>query len=441
MSVGDIMKVSGFENIISIEQFEYVGNVNEHEKCCFTCYAKEQDAEALLDLVDSDCTYEDEEFFFLGHISEVVISKDISGSRVDVVSVGKTYIYDVDSHYRVFQNSEKTLTDVLSKLKSMSDVKCDDKKGKVIEGILVQENITDWRFVVYLVESVGEYIFPCEKTFIGSCGSNRVELSEEECVDYKYSVGTDGVKLFCRVNKKFSLGDIVNWRAKELVVCKKKYVLEHGQYYFEYHLFEIRDNKDKCEICNEAFLEAVVKDNDDPDKKGRIKVSFSNEMIEDCMESDAIWLERECFYSTKGFGVVFIPSVGDKVIVKILNGRGIVLGSLRTESFNEVVKNQDSKYIVLDETVFIEYSEGGFHFTNKENTLSLSDEKVTVIIGEKVQLIMDAEKVFVCRDKVAVEISEDLKVSTNKYLIESKNETSISAGNVNIKGKNGVNIN
>ena len=95
------MKVSGFENIISIEQFEYVCNVNEHEKCCFNCYAKEQDAEALLDLVDSDCTYEDEEFFFLGHISEVVISKDISGSRVDVVSVGKTYIYDVDSHYRV----------------------------------------------------------------------------------------------------------------------------------------------------------------------------------------------------------------------------------------------------------------------------------------------------------------------------------------------------
>ncbi|RKW37645.1 MAG: hypothetical protein D8H95_42465, partial [Lachnospiraceae bacterium] len=62
------MKISGFENIIAIEEFEYITKVNEHERCNFVCYVKEKDIETLVDLVGSDCEYKNEQFYFLGHV-------------------------------------------------------------------------------------------------------------------------------------------------------------------------------------------------------------------------------------------------------------------------------------------------------------------------------------------------------------------------------------
>ncbi len=435
------MRISGFENVISIEEFEYCSEVNEHEQCRFVCYAREKNVDSLLKLNDSDCTYEDERFSFNGHIREVTVSRDISGNRIEVISVGKTYMYDEDIHFRIFQNAEKTLSDILSKLGSMSDVKHEGEKDRVIEGIVIQNGITDWDFAKSLSRMLCENIFPGENTFIARSGKEQVELAEDECIDYKYTIGRNCDRLFCRVNRNLKMGTVVEFNGKKLVVCKKKYVLEKEQYYFEYFLREVKEEVNDIVIENDVLLEAIVSDNNDPDKKGRVKVSFNIDVMEDSMGDSPIWIERGCFYATKGYGAVFIPAVDDKVIVKITNGKAIVLGSLRTEAYNESFQSQNNKYFLLDEKVFVEYKEGCFTITNKENNVNVSDKQITINMGDKNQVVIESGKVCIQIDKSAVEIASDIKASSGKIIVEANNDASMSATTVNIKGKSGVNIN
>lgn len=441
MLIGDFMKISGFENIISIEKFEYCGTANEHESCHFVCYAKEKEAKSFLKVADTDCTFEDEKFSFQGHITQISVSRDISGAKIEAFATGMTYYYDQDFHNRIFQNEEKTLSDILSKLESMSDIKHKSKQEKVIKPIVIQDGKTDWLFVKELALLLGENIFTGETVYIGHHGAKKIELTEEECIDYRYSITVHGRTLFCRIQHNLYLGDVVSFNSKDFFVCKKKYILENQQYYFEYFLNEIQRSAKTISVNNDAFLTAAVKDNNDPERKGRVKVSFASEEMEDCMEDSAPWLERECFFSTKEFGAAFIPANGDRVVVKISKGKGIVMGSLRTEAFNEIVQDQDSKYLVLADKVFIEYKDDCFVINNQQNKISLSKENFAANIGDKVKVKIESGKACIQIDKTAIEIAGDLKATASKYIVEAKSDASITASNINIKGKSGVSIN
>lgn len=435
------MKISGFDNMICLEKFEYCSKVDEHEMCQFVCYVREKDIDSFLNLNDSDCTVEDDEFSFAGHIKEIALSKDISGNCLEVTLIGKSYLYDEDVHNRIFQDPEKTISDILSKSGSMSDVNYAGKQDKPINEVIIQKDCTDWVFIKYLANLVGEKVFAGEKIVIAAETSEKISLSEEDCIDYKYCIGGKGARVYCRLSKNYSLGSIVSFYNKEFLLCGKKYLLDAGQFYFEYVLYEKKENDCKILVVNDELLEAVVSDNNDPDNMGKVKVTFSSDTMEDCMENDAIWIEQESFYSTKSFGTVFIPAVDDKVLVSVKNGKPYVFGSLRTESFNEAYQSQNNKCIILDDNVFIEYNDGSFVITNKDNSVSLSDKQVSVKIGDKSQMIVESGKANIQIDKTNVEITGDISGTAGKILIEAKNEASISATNINIKGKSGVSIN
>ena len=42
------MEISGFEKIISIDEFEYLSEVNQHEQCHFSCSVAENDLDNLM---------------------------------------------------------------------------------------------------------------------------------------------------------------------------------------------------------------------------------------------------------------------------------------------------------------------------------------------------------------------------------------------------------
>ena len=434
------MKISGFENVISINEFEYCGKKDEHEVCHFVCNVRDSDVDALINLNDSDCKVEDDFFSFEGHITEVSLSKDISGNRIEVSLIGKSYLYDEETHNRIFQNPQKTISDILSSSGSMSDIKYAGRQEKIINDIIIQDNSTDWEFIKHLAHVIGENVFCGDGILIAAEGNDKVELSEEECIDFKYCIGRKGSHLYCRINKNLSIGSVVSFNNKIFILDSKKYILEEGQYYFEYCMIE-KDNNRRVAVHNEGLLEAVVKNNNDPDKMGKLQLSFESEDMEDCMKDNAAWIEQVSFYSSKEYGAVFIPAVDDKVLVGIKNGKAYVLGSLRTAAFNETYQSYKNKYMLLDDKVYVEYKDGSFTITNKDNTVSLSDKQVSFKIGEKTQMIMESGKAIIQIDKTAIEITGDISGTTGKVTIEAKNDASISATNVNIKGKSGVSIN
>ena len=63
------MEISGFEKIISIDEFEYLSEVNQHEQCHFSCSVAENDLDNLMSKVDTECSFADGDFKFKGLVT------------------------------------------------------------------------------------------------------------------------------------------------------------------------------------------------------------------------------------------------------------------------------------------------------------------------------------------------------------------------------------
>lgn len=435
------MKISGFENIISIERFEYQNCMDSHVLCSFSACIKADDVDSALGMVDSDIDFEDDNFKFTGHVTDVAVSNDISGAYIEVKTIGKTYLCDQDRYSRVFQQGDKTISDILSHMKSMSDIEFQGKNAPVIENIIFQNDDTEWVFIRRLVNRLGFHIFSQDKAFIGEYGSNQVEIEEEKLIDYRINVGSKASYMICRMDTSFEIGTQVKYSGKQYYVGSKKYVLEKEKYYYEYVLYEIKDGTDVQEESIDTYLYAKVTDNNDPDKKGRLRVDFENESIEDCMKDSPIWIDRIDTYASKGLGPIYIPQIDDTVRVHLHNGDSKIVGCVRTDAYGSPYENCDNKYFLLDDDIFIQYGDGKLTIHDKDNQVEVSGEEISITSGDKVSIVAAKDKVLMQKDKAVIEITSDINASGGKFIVEAKGDASIIGTSVNIKGKSGVSIN
>lgn len=446
------MKISGFENIISIIRFEYLGEVNQHERCSFACDVKERDIDSLMGKVDSDCTFKDDVFEFKGHITDIAVTRDISGVLLEACAVGSTWVFDQERHWRVFQDREKKLSDVIKVLSSMKKVPNRVTNECEIPGILVQDGITDWSFAVNLATLAGEFVFPGESTFISNKGDAQGELKDEELISSRFTVTLEGALLFCRIRRNLALGDVVTYKGRQLMVFRKRYFKEHCSYHFEYLLKETKEPNDSVMIANSAVFEAEVLNNSDDEHMGRIQVSFTKKddgiEIEDPMQDNAAWLPVESFFATKDHGAVFIPAKGDKVIVRIFNGYGTVSGELRTEQFNQIIKDPKNQSVMLDKTTYIK-CDNESNGKNKsiiiqkgKNKLEMFDEKLDFHSDKQVCISIDTKSLNISVSKSQAKLADDLEVKTGDMTVNAGGAFSVdSKSNVNIKGRSGVSLN
>lgn len=435
------MVISGFEKIISIDKFEYLSSIDRHAVCSFSASIRAEGAEAALKMAGRDIRFEDDSFKFTGQVDEVAVYNDISGVFIDVKAVGKTSLCDKDKHRRVFQQGDKTVSDVLSYLRSMSDIVFRCSEDPKIESILYQNDETDWKFFVRLINRFGIHIFPQEKTFIGKYGPNQTELKKESLIDYKIIAGSNKSTLACRTDRALDLGCRVNFSGKQYYVGSKKYVLERAKYYYDYVLYEIKADAAAEESSVNAYLYAKVTDNDDPDKKGRLKVNFENDNTEDCMKDSPVWIDRLDMYASKGFGPVFIPQIGDTVRVHLYNGDSKIVGCVRTDAYGSPYESCDHKYLLLDEDTFIRYGDGKITIRRKENIVEVLGEEILIASGDSTAVSASSDKLLIQTDKAAIEITSDINASGGGFIIEAGGEASISGSSVNIKGNSGVCIN
>ena len=90
------------------------------------------------------------------------------------------------------------------------------------------------------------------------------------------------------------------------------------------------------------MVSGVVKDNHDPDNRGRVKVEFP--WLEEHAESD--WAKVMSFMAGKERGAVFLPEVGDEVLVAFEHGdihHPYVLGGLYNSEDPTPQPNWDGK--------------------------------------------------------------------------------------------------
>jgi uncharacterized protein involved in type VI secretion and phage assembly len=177
---------------------------------------------------------------------------------------------------------------------------------------------------------------------------------------------------------------------------------------------------------------ATVHSLDDPDKMGRVLLVFPH-LNDECSD----WARVLTFMAGKDRGAVFIPEVGDEVLVGFLMGdprQPVVLGGLfskvdtipertgsQTDNNQRLIKSRSGHKVILDDT------SGGENIT-----LIDKDGKRKVILSSS------DRKIQVQSDEGDVEVTAstgNVKVKAMSISIEAQNDMTISAGTtLTIKG-------
>lgn len=162
----------------------------------------------------------------------------------------------------------------------------------------------------------------------------------------------------------------------------------------------------------------------DPQGEERIRVKLMGS------DTTAIWARVAIPYAGDGRGLVFLPEVGDEVIVGFMGGNpseAVVLGSLHGSAAPppcEKSDDNDIKTIVTREGVRIEFDDKKKHIvieTPGGNSITVSDDEKSVLVKDQ-----NGNKVTLSSDGIVLDSAKDVAV-------KAKGDVNIEGTNVNLK--------
>lgn len=162
----------------------------------------------------------------------------------------------------------------------------------------------------------------------------------------------------------------------------------------------------------------------DPQGEERIRVKLMGS------DTTAIWARVAIPYAGDGRGLVFMPEVGDEVIVGFMGGNpseAVVLGSLHGSAAPppcDKSDDNDIKTIVTREGVKIEFDDKKKHVvieTPGGNSITVSDDEKSVLVKDQ-----NGNKVTLSSDGIVLDSAKDVAV-------KAKGDVNIEGVNVNLK--------
>lgn len=162
----------------------------------------------------------------------------------------------------------------------------------------------------------------------------------------------------------------------------------------------------------------------DPQGEERIRVKLMGS------DTTAIWARVAIPYAGDGRGLVFMPEIGDEVIVGFMGGNpseAVVLGSLHSSAAPppcDKSDDNDIKTIVTREGVKIEFDDKKKHVvieTPGGNSITVSDDEKSVLVKDQ-----NGNKVTLSSDGIVLDSAKDVAM-------KAKGDVNIEGTNVNLK--------
>lgn len=194
---------------------------------------------------------------------------------------------------------------------------------------------------------------------------------------------------------------------------------------------------------------ALVVDNKDPEKMGRLKVRF------DWAKSDSPWLRMVMPYTGSGRGFYFVPEEGEEVMVGFEDGRStspFIIGSLyngknkydthykddnkikaiKTLSGNEIIFNDNGSLTIhngKNSMVLSCKDDGELRIATDGKMVLESAKDMEITCGENLMINVGKDMELNVGDNQAVSVGQDREVTTGMNMILSGGtNTEITAG-------------
>lgn len=193
-------------------------------------------------------------------------------------------------------------------------------------------------------------------------------------------------------------------------------------------------------LTNYSVIPAVVTQNDDADKLGRVKVRFP--WMDAQQESD--WVHVASPAAGKQRGFFFVPEVDDLVLIAFAFGRvdrAYVIGSLWStadappadERQKRTIKSVAGHAITLDDTQDAE-------------SISIVDKtgKNRIVLDAKANTITiesDGELTIKAKGKLALSSDDDVSIQGKNVSLEATSKAAVKGSEVAVNGPSGVKVN
>ncbi len=476
------MQISGFEKLILLEEFEYHAKSNFHSCCNFTILIKKEDEDSYSNLIGKECKIQGHaddcydksmaDFVFVGIVKHEEFSSSVEGCFLSVHIEGLSVYYDTESESavkrRIFQNPEKKMKDILTSI-NLSEWNITSDDDSEIPEVLIQDDLTDWNFLLNVCSAKGWNVYPsadskkvCVGYFADDC---EKQIEENLLIDVRKKISSINKGMYstvtCVSEQYLNLGNTVFFRGEKYTVDNVHIKRSHNTFVKTYTLVQYCP----LQICmkSDYLLHAKVVNNEDPDKKGRLQVEFSepdeSKLYEDVMKKNPVWIDMSVFFATKDTGVSFLPEKDDVVLVNIKNGNAQILSSVRTESFGDKLEDYNKKYVFFSNDRLMEVNEDELVFKSKKCEFKISDENINLLWDKKINFkIVDGmlsvynnehvkyeiseDSLCVIVKNTAVELNDDIQVKSGKSLkVDGNSSIDMKASKININGNGGVSIN
>ncbi|MBN2899198.1 MAG: DUF2345 domain-containing protein [Clostridia bacterium] len=221
-----------------------------------------------------------------------------------------------------------------------------------------------------------------------------------------------------------------------------------------------------------GVMSGLVTDNNDPDKKNRVKVQLFSK-INDKTETGFIPVAMPMV--GKEFGIFFMPEIGDEVLVAFENGdieKGYVIGGLyndtkkapvtveegkndvkkiKTRTNNEMtLSDKENEQFIEIKTekgykVLIDDSKDQLTIQDKEGknkvAFSMANGQIEVEAEKKIVLKAGQSSIILSDGKIEIEASNSIRLKAAQVMVEASSSASVSSsGMMEVKSDKVVNI-
>lgn len=421
------MNIIGLENAGTLRKVKLNKQVNSHSSCEIEMILTDDNVNDLEKYIGFEIVVEDDGIrLMIGKISSITLKQSFSVSTIVFWADSFSTEADKTPFNRVFQDTQKKYSDIVSCIKNVSLPVQILEKGfaeEQEEHIIIQHNETDFEFVRRLSLSRGLNLFVDDTSQmcslnIGRCFSGKKEtISDKDIILSEYFLDRFEVRYIITSRKYFNFGSEVSLNGFDYLVIDFSLIYENGTKIYKYILSRSRSVEDmKTEPGNHSFIlgKGKVVSNDDPEHLGRIQVTFLE--YEDKLMDNKLWIPYINNMTEKDRGMMFIPDADETVNLYVCNSVCYASGCVRNKSYNSRMND------VSVRTLFTRNAE--IDISNKRIGIDAFDYKIEIYDGN------------------AVIKKGGMEISMNDDTISTKNSRSvISVGNANIKiGSNETDI-